>query len=230
MNAFVVTLALSLHLIMVSGKITDSDCPVVDVQDGFELDEFISKPWYIQQQMETQYLPKSQNYCVRAKYSELEPTNWRRVWGYTIQVHNTAQNADGVVQDSGTLLCAAKDPSSPEPAKLQVAPCFLPRFAAGPYWVVAYNSTEGFALISGGQPTIKTENGCTLGTGTNDSGLWIFTNAQKRDEELVQKARSIAADKGFDLTVLNDVDQTQCPPDSETAQVNAMGTSSWDTR
>ncbi|CAE7270952.1 unnamed protein product [Symbiodinium necroappetens] len=48
------------------------------------------------------------------------------------------------------------------------------------------------------------------GSGTNGSGLWIFTRDQKRDEALVQKVRAIAAQKGFDLSVLNDVDQSAC--------------------
>jgi hypothetical protein len=33
--------------------------------------------------------------------------------------------------------------------KLEVAPCFLPTVAAGPYWVLEYSEEEGYALISG---------------------------------------------------------------------------------
>ena len=33
--------------------------------------------------------------------------------------------------------------------KLEVAPCFLPTVAAGPYWVLDYSEEEGYALISG---------------------------------------------------------------------------------
>ena len=90
-------------------------------------------------------------------------------------------------------------------SKLEVAPCFLPKYFAGPYWIVAYNETEGYALISGGQPTIVTDDGCKSGDGTNNSGLWIFTRSQERDTELVAKVRTIASEAGFDLSVLNDV-------------------------
>merc|ERR1712190_210747 len=43
------------------------------------------------------------------------------------------------------------------------------------------------------------------------AGLWIFTRQQRRDEALVQKVRQMAQSKGFDLSVLNDVDQSNCP-------------------
>lgn len=188
------------------------ECKKVTTQDNFDLNAFIAKPWFIQQQAVTQYLPITQNFCVRAEYSLLPQSSWKRqLFGYAIQVHNIAQNAEGVVQDSGGTLCARSDPSG-DPAKLQVAPCFLPPgLAAGPYWVIAHNDTEGYALISGGQPTVKTENGCKSGTGTNDSGLWIFTNAQARNDDIVEKVRNIAMAQGFDLTVLNNVNQTDCP-------------------
>lgn len=187
-----------------------NECKTVSTQEDFVLEDFIAKPWYIQQQMITQYLPATQNYCVRAEYQVLPESSWRRFWGYTIQVHNVAQNAEGGVQDSGMTLCASADDSG-DPAKLQVAPCFLPRNFAGPYWVIAYNSTEGYALVSGGQPTVKTDNGCKTGDGMNDSGLWIFTNKQGRDEKILEKVRNIASDQGYDLSVLNDVNQADCP-------------------
>mmetsp|Transcript_500 Transcript_500/g.557 ORF Transcript_500/g.557 Transcript_500/m.557 type:complete len:252 (-) Transcript_500:278-1033(-) len=187
-------------------ELESDDCPKVQTQKDFDLDEFISKPWYIQAQAPTTYLPVSENYCVSAHYSKLAKKSF---WGYEIQVHNIAQEANGKVHDSGSTLCAAED-TSPDPAKLEVAPCFLPKAVAGPYWVIAYDSTKGYALISGGQPTIKTAHGCKSGSGVNDSGLWIFTTAQERDEAVVQEVKSLAAAQGFDVTILNDVDQTKC--------------------
>merc|ERR1711982_298248 len=92
-----------------------------------------------------------------------------------------------------------------------VAPCFLPTIFSGPYWIVAYDESEGYALVSGGQPNVKGEDGgCSTGTGVNYSGLWIFTRSQERDEELVLRVRGIAEEAGFDTSVLNDVDQTNC--------------------
>jgi len=185
------------------------ECPPKNfssVQD-FDLDTFISKRWYIQQQMPVLYLPKEQNRCVYAEYSKRSSTG---IWGYEVAVHNYAENVaePHAIHDSGSLICAKIVDAST--GKLSVAPCFLPSLFSGPYWVIAYEESAGFALISGGAPTKASAGGCRTGSGVNDAGLWIFTRQQKRDEELVSKVRGIAASKGFDLSVLNDVDQSEC--------------------
>merc|ERR1712066_238677 len=80
------------------------------------------------------------------------------------------------------------------------------------YWVIVYDESAGYALVSGGAPKIDGQGGlCRTGTGVNQAGLWIFTRQQTRDEALVQKVRQMAQSKGFDLSVLNDVDQSNCP-------------------
>merc|ERR1719335_1177397 len=134
------------------------------------------------------------------------------IWGYSVQVHNYAQEKDGKAHDSGKFICA-RGTNSSDPAKLEVGPCFLPRlkgFTTGPYWVLAYNETQGYALVSGGQPSLKGPGGCRTGSGVNGAGLWIFTRQQQRDQRLVKKVRDIAAAMGFDLSVLADVDQAAC--------------------
>jgi len=184
-------------------------CRPVMTQRNFDLANYISAPWYIQQQAVTAYLPLSQNYCVSAEYRAFDSATF---WGYTIGVSNLAYEADGTVSDSGDLLAAAGTDLY-DPAKLAVAPKFLPNVFAGDYWIIAYDEVEGYALVSGGQPTVQTEDGfCRTGTGTNQAGLWIFTRTRQRDEAVVQKVRGIAQAQGFDLSVLNDVDQTNCPP------------------
>jgi hypothetical protein len=76
---------------------------------------------------------------------------------------------------------------------------------------VAYDQAAGWALVSGGPPTIDGDNGkCKTGTGINGSGLWIFTRQQLRDDAVVNKVRFLADSLGFDLSVLQDVDQTTC--------------------
>jgi lipocalin len=37
------------------------------------------------------------------------------------------------------------------------------------------------------------------------AGLWIFTRSPQRDEALIQKAKDLAVSRGFDVSVLNDV-------------------------
>merc|ERR1740129_485248 len=186
-----------------SGKHEDG-CPPVQTQPNFNLTSYISKRWYTQQQMTITYLPADANNCVTAEYSLKSKATWL---GWTITVDNKAQYDNG--EPRGGQLCAAEADAT-DPAKLQVAPCFVPVFASGPYWVLAHNEAEGYALVSGGQPTIKTEGGCQTGTGVNDSGLWIFTREAFPSEALVAKVRDIAKSQGFDLSVLVPVKHAGC--------------------
>merc|ERR1711879_168131 len=118
---------------------------------------------------------------------------------------------NGKIHDSGDLIYAKIVDA--KTGKLEVAPYFLPTAFAGAYWVIDYDESQGYALVSGGASTLEGEGGlCRTGSGVNEAGLWIFTRQQSRNEELVQKVRRIAKSKGFDLAVLDDVDQSKCPP------------------
>lgn len=190
-------------------------CQPVSTQPNFNLTTFISKRWYAQQQMPVLYLPASQNFCVWAEYRmRTKPTTW----GYTISVHNHAQDEKGRIYDSGDNLICAKLADPIDPAKLEVGLCLVPAVVgifSGPYWIVAYNEEEGYALVSGGQPFKETSAGCRTGSFVTGAGLWVFTRQQQRDPELVEKVRGIAQAQGFDLGVLNDVDQSHCSPGEE---------------
>lgn len=195
-------------------------CKPLDSVADFDLAKYVSKTWYSHEQAENRYSPISDNYCVRAEYDiRSNPTFW---FGYTVDVRNRALRNNE--EERKGDLCAYQtdlDSDPPRSSKLAVAPCFLPKFFSGPYWVVAYDEGEGYALISGGAPTIPSYDdndgtflGCRTGTGVNNSGLWIFTRSYVRDEDLINKVRGIAQEKGFDLSVLNIVDHTDCgyPP------------------
>jgi len=175
------------------------------------LQSFVQKRWYIQQQMAVSYLPITKNRCVYADYKLKEKKNF---WGYDVDVRNHAEDVAPPHKetDSGSFLNAKI--VDKDAGKLAVAPFFLPYALSGDYWILAYDEAQGYALISGGAPKKSFEGGCRTGTGTNGSGLWIFTRQRIRDEALVQKVRGIAAEKGFDLSVLNDVDQTECNEDA----------------
>lgn len=173
---------------------------------NFDLDTFISRRWYIHQQMVTSYLPKSQNWCVFAEYRKLPKKSF---WGYDIAVHNHAEEQDGTVHDSGSMILAKI--VNAKAGQLEVGPYFLPTYLAGPYWVLDYSESDGYALISGGPPKESGDNGlCRTGSGVNNAGLWIFTREQHRNPQLIEKVRGIAQAKGFDLSVLNDVDHSKC--------------------
>jgi len=175
--------------------------------EGFNVKTFVQARWYAQQQMPVSYLPASENRCVYAEYELLKK---KTLWGYDVQVHNYAEDVapPHKVHDSGSFICAKVVDETT--GKLAVAPCFLPSITAGPYWVIAYSEADGYALVSGGAPSISSPGGCRTGEGVNNAGLWIFTRRQQRDEALVQTVRKIAASKGFDTSVLKDVEQSDC--------------------
>lgn len=191
----------------------DELCPVISTFPGFDdkaLASYTSGTWYVHEQAVTTYLPEENNYCVTVQY---ELIGRRTFWGYTIRVNNRAKNVEG--EDFGGRLYAAQTDKRNAPAKLEVAPGFLPRFLAGPYWILDYQEEsefgEGYALIIGGQPNVRTENGCRTKNRfiTSSGGLWIFTRGQVRNEALLSMVRTKAEQEfGLDVTVLNTVDHT----------------------
>lgn len=186
------------------------------LEGGFDVEWYLSGKWHIQQQMALSYLPKDYMYCVTAEYSRFaKPT----LLGYDIQVKNHAENAEGKALGPINTICS-KIVNEAE-GKLEVAPCFLPTILSGDYWVVAFDKKEDWALVSGGPPRKQAPDGqsCRTGTGTNGSGLWIFTRKQQRDEALLQKVRGIAAAKGFDISVLEDIDHTKCASPASVAEI-----------
>lgn len=180
------------------------------IQD-FDLDSFMSVRWFIQQQMETKDIPASWNHCVQAEYKMRKKPG---VWNYKVAVYQHAEEADGTVHDTlvpgsrNSYLCAKI--KNAKRGQLVAAPCKLPPIVSGPYWVLAYSKEEGYALVSGGPPTVAAAGGCRTGRGIVRAGLWIFTRQQQRNATLVKEVRQIAAHKGLDLSVLNDVNQTHC--------------------
>lgn len=204
------------------GQDGDDSCTVVETVPNFDIKTYASAKWYSQKQAENGYQSLDQFRCVTAEYEVLSSKSF---WWYTVEVFNTAQNDLGSVL--GGELCAYQTGTGDDASKLAVAPCFLPRNFAGPYWIVAYNETEGYALISGGQPTIPAPvgsnvTGCRTGTGVNNSGLWIFTRSRKRDEDLIKRVIAIAKYAGFDTSILFDVDQRSCEEVEEVPQVQVV--------
>lgn len=189
----------------VNADSSDECTPLTTVTD-FDLKEFVKARWYVHQQAPTKYVPIERNFCSTADYTIIDgkPTF---PWGYTVKVNNHAEDKDGT--SYGGELCAYQD----DGAKLGVAPCALPKPLSGPYWIVAYDpSDEGYALISGGQPSIKSKDTglCRTGDGVLESGLWIFLRTRERNDDTIAKVRDIAMNMGLDLSVLNNVDQTNC--------------------
>jgi len=192
----------------------EETCPPArfKTKEDINLQEYASKKWYVHEQAETIYLPLSRNYCVTAEYKLLDkPTPF---FGYTVEVTNHAQDSEEITY--GGKIYAAETNES-DPSKLEVAPGFLPRFLAGPYWIVDYDETDGYALVIGGSPQVKNEDTGKCRTNnrwiTSSGGLWIFTRDSERDDALIDKVKGIASDLGLDTSVLNTVDHSNCQYD-----------------
>lgn len=190
-----------------------ASCKTVKPVDGLDLKEYISKTWYIQEQQVTGYLPVEQNFCVTATYQEGSQTV-PLFNGKVVQVENYS-NKDKVngrvsATSNSTALCA-RQPNSEEAAKLLVAPCFLPNLLAGDYWVVAVGKNYEWAVVSGGQPTVQYDDGCTTKEeGTNGSGFWFFSRAPMASDSTLAEMRQAAKGLGFTLSRLNKVQQEGC--------------------
>jgi len=145
---------------------------------------------------------------MNARY-KLQKPNW---WGYNIKISNSASKANGKNKKTQSNMCGKLGGDASNVGKLKVGFCKLPSYIrGGPFWVVAHNEDEGYALVSGGQPSIPTHDGCKHDEKkTSNSGLWIMTREQTRDVDLIKKVRDIATEKGLDVSVLDDVDQTSC--------------------
>lgn len=191
-------------------------CPVVSVVEDFNIDEYIRKSWFVQKQQVNGYQPENALYCVAATY-ESEGKGVPFFWGTVISVYNygNVNEVNGRNQnDSNGMVLCARQPDENTPAKLLVAPCFLPNFLAGDYWVVAAGpspSNYEWAIISGGQPTEKYDDGCTTKeSGINGSGFWFFTRAKVASEETLAEMESVARNLGFTTSLLKDVAQEGC--------------------
>eukprot|EP00511_Aplanochytrium_stocchinoi_P012083 CAMPEP_0204875920 /NCGR_PEP_ID=MMETSP1348-20121228/47250_1 /ASSEMBLY_ACC=CAM_ASM_000700 /TAXON_ID=215587 /ORGANISM="Aplanochytrium stocchinoi, Strain GSBS06" /LENGTH=224 /DNA_ID=CAMNT_0052032599 /DNA_START=156 /DNA_END=830 /DNA_ORIENTATION=+ len=197
-------LVLVSHVLFLFGA--EAKCPPENFTsvDNFDLEKYISKKWYVQQQMECGLEPSDLFQCQYAEYKKMEKAN---LWGFDIQGHDHIDMPDGSKKD--LYPCAKVIDESR--GQWLVGECFLPSIMSGPYWVLAYDEEAGYAAVSGGAPSISFPGGCRVGTGHIKSGLWIFTRKPKRNEKIVNKVRSILKAKGFDLSALEDVDQTHCP-------------------
>jgi len=175
-------------------------------QCNFNLDTFISRRWYVQQQMETKDLPAKANYCVTAMYTKrLKKTRL----GYDIDVLNSAANSDGSPYTGLGHRCVAA--SAKDPAKLQVAPCLLRKKFAAPYWILQHNEEKGYALVSGGgYANVATTEGCRTDKDADGSGLWILTREIEPDPAMIQEVRGWAISRAYDVRVLKNVSHNVC--------------------
>ena len=95
--------------------------------------------------------------------------------GKVVAVHNYAnQNeVNGPIQNKNNMTLCGRAINDEDTSKLAVAPCFLPNFFAGPYWVLGIGTDYRWAIVIGGQPTEQFADGCT----TREEGTYNSARA-----------------------------------------------------
>jgi hypothetical protein len=196
-----------------------SQCPDVQPLPQLNLTEYTRASWYVQEQQVNSYQNEEQLQCVVATYDAGNSSFWDSPVfydGQLLSVYNYYDGGrptlDGDGKPTGRL-CASL-PESSESSKLAVAPCFLPTFFGGKYWVIGVGTSASgeyeWAIISGGPPMNHYADGCTTGTGYFDSGLWIFSRTPVLPEDKLTKAKELLVQLGYTLSLLKKVRQSDC--------------------
>jgi len=199
-----------------------SNCTTVAPISGLNFTEFLRATWFVQKQQETGYLKPADFFCVTATYNDEGKKTLGGLGAKAISVYNYQNSGavngkpGGAITGKGSIVLCAREQDKSVPSKLLVAPCFLPNFLAGDYWVVgigedAATKKHAWAIVSGGQPTVEYADGCTTKkTGTNGSGFWFFTRAQVATPAVLAEMEAAAKKLGFTTSQLIDVPQAGC--------------------
>jgi len=200
-------------------------CPKVETVADFSIDEYIRASWYVQEQQTVAYQSEEQLDCVVASYDKGGKV-FGLFQGETLSVYNffkggrpTADAEGNPIAGSQLSQLCASVTNRDTPSKLKVAPCFLPpRLAGGDYWVIdvgksMYGGAYEWAIISGGNPKEKFDDGCTTQFGSKayfNAGLWIFSRTRELAPEKLMAARKSLVDKGYTTSKLLKVTQAGC--------------------
>lgn len=196
------------------------ECQDISPVADFDIDEYVAASWYIQRQQTNIYQPADSLFCVVATY---EMEGRRQFFQEAISVFNFS-NRGAINQGGGggPSLCATR--RSSDTGQLAVAPCFLPPFLGGAYWVAAY-SPGRWSIVTGGQPNVEgscsgEEDLCTtresfsildpLTIIGNNQGLWFLTRDRFPDDALLAEMEAAAADLGICTSGMLDVVHEGC--------------------
>ncbi|KAI8995164.1 Calycin-like protein [Gaertneriomyces semiglobifer] len=194
-----------------AAPVEPTQCPPANYSSlsNFNLTEYVSAPWYVQEQLPVNYQTEDELFCVRAKYT-LRPD------GKSVEVYNYSNKQRVNGEKSDTILRALIRDSNVQ-SQLLVGPPWIPEFIApwlyGPYWVVAAEPSPDnyeWALVTGGAPDVQTGNGCTTQGSRFKGGIWILTREQVASQEAVETARNRLTELGIDVNVLKKVEQEGC--------------------
>eukprot|EP00931_Biecheleriopsis_adriatica_P006697 TRINITY_DN108060_c0_g1_i1.p1 TRINITY_DN108060_c0_g1~~TRINITY_DN108060_c0_g1_i1.p1 ORF type:complete len:227 (-),score=39.06 TRINITY_DN108060_c0_g1_i1:256-936(-) len=194
-------------------------CPKVQGIPDLNISEYSRASWYVQEQQVNAYQREDQLSCVVATY-DVGYSQWWQLpplfTGEVLSVYNYYGDGRPTLSENGepqNRLCASVE--HPRLAsQLLVAPCFLPMFFGGDYWVIGVGtSLEGeyeWAVVSGGRPSREYADGCTTGTGYFNSGLWIFSRTPIIPAVQLEDARRLLRDMNYTLSLMKPVNQTGC--------------------
>ena len=157
--------------------------------------------------------PLDSLYCVTATYYLDEHRTVPFFSGTVVAVHNYANNGrvNGPNQNDNNMTLCARAVDRDDSSRLAVAPCFLPNLLAGPYWVLGVGSMYEWAVVIGGQPEEKYDDGCTTKeTGINNSGLWLFTRDQLPSKDVLDEMHALLKKEGVSTSRLHRVDHEGC--------------------
>jgi lipocalin len=191
--------------------------PMFDALDSIDLDGFVDGRWYSIKQIVVPYQPKSQFYCVTAKYAKkTTPSIFCRIFGCkdrpTITVFNSARRRSVTGRVVSIRFEATITDPDNAPAKAQVVPTFFPSFlrSGSNYWIVAAGKWEDlvgvnipasgrtydWAIITTGKPDSKGKEGCF-----SDGGMWLFSKVPNPEDEAVEAIELVATDElGLDTS------------------------------
>lgn len=191
------------------GALYATSCPRVDTIEQVDINEFTKHTWYSQMQQEVKYQTKDSFYCVTATYNIEKNRTVPFFGGNVITVYNYADydrvNGPPVNTRNGTLLCA-RQPNIKEPGKLLVGFCNFPNILCGDYWIIGLGENYEWLVVSGGQPTVRYDDGCT----TNQTGLWIFSKRPVMEKMYMQQSFDLLKRKGYTTSKLLHVEQRKC--------------------
>ena len=159
------------------------------------------------------YQPLGSLYCVTATYYLDEGRSVPFFNGTVVAVHNYANKGgvNGPNENKSNMTLCARATDKSDASRLSVAPCFLPNFFAGPYWVLGVGQEYEWAVVIGGQPTEQYDDGCTTREeGINNSGLWLFTRAQTPSPDSLLAMHALLQSKGIATSRLHKVEQEGC--------------------
>jgi len=206
----------------VSTPAPPSPCKPFSGASDFNLTDYISKPWYVQETVLDRSGEKKLLYCQTVRYQQpLLPSPL----GYTISIEYVLKSKYGEKYDYGK--CAYQTISN-HSAKLAATPsCQNPKSAATPYWILYYEPPDpgaqasGVAIISAPEMDVPDPQSGKC----NSNGLMILTGDPNPWDKkwIVRRARHRIAELGFDLSVLNTVNQTNCTYDFRELAVDLQG-------